>query len=84
MNLVQLTVKASITAYVNLELAVKTEERHVNIILGTDFADQYALSLLRRDGRHLVRFGESERQIELKSSMHSGPSREWQCELLRH
>ena len=74
-NLVQVTGKASISGYVDLNLYFLTTEGPVKIkveayvvkgmtsplILGNDFADQYSLSVKQMEGRTFLEFGDSGR-----------------------
>ncbi len=81
-NLIQVTGTSSISGYVNLDMYFTTIEGIVKItveayvvkgmstpfILGNDFADQYSLSIIRKDGESYLQFGESERSIRVESS----------------
>ena len=72
-NLVQVTRKASISEYVELDLYFNTKDGPVKIkvaayvvkgmttplILGNDFADQYSLLVKRMEGRTFLEFGDS-------------------------
>ncbi|KAF7306872.1 TY3B-TY3B protein [Mycena indigotica] len=81
-KLIQVTGKSSISGYVILDLFFETDDGPIRmtveayivtgmmtpLILGNDFADQYSISVLRHDGRSYLRFGDSGRQLEVKSS----------------
>ena len=81
-NLVQLTGSTSITGYVNLPVFFETPPGLVRmdveayvvkgmttpLILGNDFADQFELSLLRREGKSHLLLGESNRTIPVRNS----------------
>ena len=86
-NLVQVTGKSSISGFAELPLVFDTPQGPVQLaveafivkgmntpfILGNDFADQYALSIVRKiDSTHLV-FGSSGRQIPVSNTV--GPIR---------
>ena len=72
-NLVQVTGKASISGYVELDLYFNTKDGPVKIkveayivkgmttplILGNDFANQYSLSVKGMEGRTFLEFGDS-------------------------
>src|ERR1700683_2956873 len=80
-NLVQVTRKASISRYIDLELYFRTKEGLVKIkveayvvkgmttplILGNDFADQYSLLVKRMEGRTFLEFGDSGRSMDIAS-----------------
>jgi hypothetical protein len=82
-NLVQVTGKASISGYVELELYFNTKDGPVKIkveayvvkgmttplILGNDFADQYSLSVKRMEGRTFLEFGDSGRTLDIINSV---------------
>ena len=82
-NLVQVTGKTTISGYVPLNLYFPTEHGPVELlveayvvkgmttlfILGNDFADQYALSLIRRDSKSFVVFSSSGRETEVFNSV---------------
>ena len=82
-NLIQVTGKTTISGYVPLSLYFKTAEGPVKLrieayvvrgmstplILGNDFADQYALSLIRRDTQTFLQFGNSGRETEVFNSV---------------
>src|ERR1700728_1573062 len=78
-NLVQVTGKASISGYIDLELYFHSKEGPVKIkveayvvkgmttplILGNDFADQYSLSVKRMEGRAFLEFGDSGQSMDI-------------------
>jgi len=82
-NLVQVTGKASISGYVELDLYFRTKEGPVKIkveayvvkgmttplILGNDFADQYSLSVKRIEGKSFLEFGDSGRRLDITNSV---------------
>ena len=82
-NLIQVTGKTTISGYVPLSLYFKTSEGSVELrveayvvqgmstplILGNDFADQYALSLICRDTQTFLQFGSSGRETEVFNSV---------------
>ena len=82
-NLIQVTGKASISGYVDLELYFHTREGPVEIkveayvikgmttplILGNNFADQYSLSVKRMEGRTFLEFGDSGRSMDIANSV---------------
>ena len=82
-NLIQVTGKATISGYVSLDLHFHTEEGPVRMnveayvvkgmstpfILGNDFAAQYSISVLRRDGESELELGESGRRIKVETSI---------------
>ena len=82
-NLIQVTGRASISGYVDLELYFHTREGPVEIkveayvvkgmttplILGNDFADQYSLSVKRMEGRTFLEFGDSGRSMDIANSV---------------
>lgn len=82
-NLIQVTGNTTITGYVMLDLYFETEEGLVLIkveayivkgmsallILGNNFADQYAISLLREEGQSTLLFGKSGRSRQLHNSI---------------
>lgn len=86
-NLVQVTGKASINGYTNLDLNFETDQGPVimNVdayivrgmttpfILGNDFADQYLLSLIREPEATKILFGQTGRYIEVHNSSFEGP-----------
>lgn len=81
-NLVQVTGNASISGFVNLDLYFHTPEAPVKInidayavkgmttpiILGNDFADQYSLSLMRKEGNTYLELGDSGSRIRVENS----------------
>lgn len=81
-NLVQVTGTSSISGFVNIPIFFKTEEGLVELhveayvvkgmstpfILGNDFADQYAISIIRKDGSSYLEFGNSGRKIKVENS----------------
>ena len=81
-NLVQVTGKTTISGYVPLNLYFKTAEGPIELrieayvvrgmstplILGNDFADQYALSLVRRETQTFLQFGSSGREEKSRFS----------------
>lgn len=84
-NLIQVTGKATISGYMPLKLYFHTPQGPVTItveayvvkgmstplILGNDFADQYALSLIRREDRTFLSFGSTDRELEVSNSISS-------------
>ena len=84
-NLIQVTGRTTISGYVPLELYFRTAQGPVVItveayvvkgmstplILGNDFADQYALSLVRREDRTFLQFGNTDREVEVANSISS-------------
>ena len=82
-NLVQVTGKASISGYVELDLYFHTEDGPVEIkveayvvkgmttplILGNDFTDQCSLSVKRMEGRTFLEFGDSGRSLDIANSV---------------
>jgi hypothetical protein len=82
-NLVQVTGKASILGYVDLDLYFHTPEGPIKIkveayvvkgmttplILGNDFADQYSLSVKRMEGRTFLEFRDSGRLLDISNSI---------------
>ena len=82
-NLVQVTGKASISGYVEIELYFNTKDGPVKIkveahivkgmttplILGNDFADQYSLSVKQMEGRTFLEFGDSGRTLDIANSV---------------
>ena len=85
-NLVQVTGNSTISGFVSIPLYFSTNDGPVIItvdayvvkgmntpfILGNDFADQYQLSLIRKNGVSFVQFGNSGRNIPVDSSV--GPT----------
>ena len=85
-NLVQVTGSASLGGYVTLPLEFDTPEGPVILeveayvvkgmntpfILGNDFGDQYQLSLIRKEDKSFLAFGDTGRQIEVYNSV--GPT----------
>lgn len=81
-NLIQVTGNSTISGYVNLDLFFETREGPVKMnvdayivngmmapfILGNDFADQYSISILRREGSSFLSFGNTGRELEAESS----------------
>ena len=84
-KLVQVTGNTMITGYVILNVYFESDEGPVLIkveayvvkgmstpfILGNDFADQYSISLLRKDGESTLLFGKSGRSRRVHSSVTS-------------
>ena len=82
-NLVQVTGKASISGYVELDLYFRAREGPVKIrveayvvkgmttplILGNNFADQYSLSVKRVEGKSFLEFGDSGRSLDIANSV---------------
>ncbi len=81
-NLIQVTGQSTISGYVNLDLFFDTAEGPVKLnvdayvvngmstpfILGNDFADQYSISIIRRDGSSYLSFGDSDREVKVENS----------------
>ncbi|KDR68032.1 hypothetical protein GALMADRAFT_129935, partial [Galerina marginata CBS 339.88] len=81
-NLIQVTGTSSISGFVDLDICFQTEEGPVKItveayvvkgmttpfILGNDFADQYSISVVRRDGNTFLEFGSCGRSIQVENS----------------
>lgn len=81
-NLVQVTGNSTISGYVNIDLFFETPDGCVKInvdayvvngmttpfILGNDFADQYSISIVRRNGSSYLVFGDTGRELEVESS----------------
>ncbi|KAJ3979040.1 hypothetical protein F5890DRAFT_1421900, partial [Lentinula detonsa] len=84
-NLVQVTGQTQIEGYVPLDLLFETTRGPVKMnveayvvkgmsapfIFGNDFADQYAISMIRKEGRTHLQFGDSDRSIEVQNSITS-------------
>ncbi|KAJ3743020.1 hypothetical protein DFH05DRAFT_1401285, partial [Lentinula detonsa] len=84
-NLIQVTGQTQIEGYVPLDLIFETNGGPVKMsveayvvkgmsapfILGNDFADQYAISTIRKEGRTHLQFGDSDRSIEVQNSITS-------------
>jgi len=81
---VQVTGKASISGYVDLDLyfhttpegpiKIKVEAYVIKgmnnpLILGNDFADQYSRSVKRLEGRTFLEFGDSGRSLNIVNSI---------------
>nr|GAT59874.1 TY3B-TY3B protein [Mycena chlorophos] len=80
-NLIQVTGKASLTGFVNLDLFFYSEKGPVKLnldayvvngmstpfLLGNDFADQYSISILRDEGQTHLKFGDSDRTVRVQS-----------------
>ena len=85
-NLVQVTGSTTLSGYVTLPISFPTSDGPVILeveayvvkgmntpfILGNDFGDQYQLSLLRREDKTFLTFGDTGRQLEVFNSL--GPS----------
>ncbi len=81
-NLVQVTGKSTISGYVNIDLFFDTPEGPIKMnvdvyivdgmtapfILGNDFADQYSISILQREGASYLSFGDTGHEIEVENS----------------
>ena len=81
-NLFQLTGTTAITGYINLPVYFTTTEGLVRmdieayvvkgmttpLILGNDFADQFELSLIRRDSQTRLLLGDSRRSVPVENS----------------
>jgi hypothetical protein len=84
-SLIQVTGRSIITGYVSLELYFHTTAGPVKIfveayvvkgmsadfILGNDFADQYSLSIIRKDGVSKLQLGNTGREVEVRNSISS-------------
>ena len=84
--LVEVTGTSTITGYVSLPIFLDTENGPVEIkveayvvkdmispfILGNDFADQYSISIIRKDDSTYLELGNSGRRIQVENSI--GPS----------
>ncbi|KAK1215716.1 hypothetical protein PQX77_021659 [Marasmius sp. AFHP31] len=84
-KLIQVTGSSTISGFLTIDLYFHTKQGPVKInvdmyvvngmsmpfILGNDFQDQYDLSVMRRDGRSFLKFGESERELEVENSISS-------------
>ena len=82
-NLVQVTGNASISGYVDIDLYFHTPDGPVKInveayvvkgmstpfILGNDFADQYSISVIRKEGNCFIEFGDSDRRMPVNNSV---------------
>jgi hypothetical protein len=82
-NLVQVTGSTTISGFVDIDLYFDTQEGPVKIpveayvvegmstplILGNDFADQYDLSIVRREGQSFLSFGDTGRELEVQNSV---------------
>src|ERR1700734_941531 len=80
-NLVQVTGNASISGYVDIDLYFHTPDGPVKInveayvvkgmstpfILGNDFADQYSISVIRKEGNCFIEFGDSDRRMPVNN-----------------
>ncbi|KAF9004132.1 hypothetical protein BDZ89DRAFT_967236, partial [Hymenopellis radicata] len=78
-NLIQVTGQSSVNGFVNVDLLFETPEGPVQFsvdayivkgmstpfILGNDFADQYSISIMRRDGEAYLVFGDSGRELRI-------------------
>lgn len=74
-NLIQVTTKASILGYVDLDLFFHAKEGPVKIrveaymttplILGNDFASQYSLSVKWVKGKSCLEFGDSGQSLDI-------------------
>lgn len=85
-QLIQVTGKTIIDGYVRLTLSFDTSEGQVELeveayvvknmtssfILGNDYADQYGLSIIRKEGVTRLEFGGTGRSIEVKNSLSAG------------
>ena len=85
-NLVQVTGSATINGYVDIPIYFTTSEGNVLLeveayvvkgmstpfILGNDFADQYQLSIMRKEGHTKLILGESNREINADNSTSGG------------
>jgi hypothetical protein len=81
-DLIQVTGKSIISGYITLDLFFHTEEGPVKLnveayivkgmttpfILGNDFADQYSISVMRREGESYLIFGDSGRELRVAAS----------------
>ena len=81
-NLIQVTGTSSISGYVTLEIYFSTNDGKVKItveayvvkgmttpfILGNDFADQYSLSIIHKEGNSYLQLGSSRRIIQVDNS----------------
>lgn len=81
-NLIQVTGTSSIEGYVTVDLIFDTPEGPVKLnveayvvkgmttpfILGNDFADQYSISVVRREGQSYLLFGDSGRELPVLNS----------------
>lgn len=86
-NLIQVTGKASINGFTNIDLIFDTNQGPVSLnvdayivkgmtmpfILGNDFADQYLISLVRRPEKIEIHFGQSRRYSEVDNTTFTGP-----------
>ncbi|KAJ4463950.1 hypothetical protein C8R41DRAFT_927171 [Lentinula lateritia] len=91
-SLLQVTGKASISGFVDLNLYFHTPQGPVKLmveayvvngmttpfLLGTDFQEQYSLSILRCEGQTFLGFGDSGRELEgtIKSVTTTGTTQE--------
>ncbi|KAJ3925406.1 MAG: hypothetical protein NXY57DRAFT_967884 [Lentinula lateritia] len=91
-SLLQVTGKASISGFVDLDLYFHTPQGPVKLmveayvvngmttpfLLGTDFQEQYSLSILRCEGQTFLGFGDSGRELEgtIKSVTTTGTTQE--------
>ena len=87
-NLIQVTGFSSITGYVSLPLYFDTDKGPVEIevdayvvqgmttpfILGNDFSDQYAISIIRSEDGAYLEFGGSGRKISVNTSVTGSPT----------
>ena len=81
-NLIQVTGNSIISGYVVLDLYFHTPQGPVKInveayvvkgmstpfILGNDFADQYSISIIRREGNSYLTFGNSGRELPVENT----------------
>ena len=81
-NLIQVTGTSSISRFIDINIYFHTDEGLVKIkveayvvngmttpfILGNDFADQYSISTIRKEGETYLEFGETGRQIRVENS----------------
>ena len=81
-QLSQVTAKTTISGYVDLPLIFTTDQGPIQadveayivkgmstpLILGNDFADQYSLSIIRNNGKSLLKFANTRRMMKLENS----------------
>ena len=81
-NLIQVTGKSVISGYVTMDLYFEATQGPVKItveayvvkgmttpfILGNDFADQYSISIIRREGKSYLTFGDSGRDTPVENT----------------
>ena len=81
-NLIQVTGRSSISGFINTDIYFETTEGPVQLnvdayvvkgmttpfILGNDFADQYSISVMRKEGETYLLFGDTGRNVLVKSS----------------